>query len=115
MQLNTANIFAQGGTTGPLTWSFIGGTLTISGTGAMPDYGSVPWEAYKKQTTNLVIGSGVSSIGNYAFSGCSSLSNVNLPNSITSIGSSAFNNCSNLTTIALPDGLIKIGSYAFNP
>ena len=44
--------FAQSGTTGPLTWSLSGGTLIISGTGAMPDYTTssptqAPWYAYR--------------------------------------------------------------------
>ena len=53
-------------------------------------------------------------IGYGAFSGCSSLTSITIPNSVTSIGNSAFNNCSSLTNITIPNGVTSIGNYAFN-
>ena len=48
---------------------------------------------------NTIIPNSVTSIGNYAFSGCSGLTSVTIPNSVTSIGSQAFSGCSGLKSI----------------
>ena len=52
-----------------------------------------------KEIKDLVIPDGVTSIGNYAFFNCSSLTSVTIPNSVTTIGRSAFYQCSNLTSV----------------
>ena len=63
--------------------------------------------------TELVIPEGVTSIGDYAFTGCTSLMRVTIPSSVISIGSSAFNGCSSLISITIPDSVTSIGSSAF--
>ena len=54
----------------------------------------------------------VKKINDFAFSGCSALTSVTIPNSVTSIGASAFQNCS-LTSITIPNSVTSIGGYAF--
>ena len=62
---------------------------------------------------DLVIPAGVTSIGDYAFRGCSGLTSVEIPASVTSIGSSAFSGCSGLTSVEIPASVISIGESAF--
>ena len=63
--------------------------------------------------TSVTIPNSVTSIGNGAFGDCSGLTSVTIPNSVTSIGSSAFDNCSGLTSVTIPNSVTKIGEYAF--
>ena len=62
---------------------------------------------------NLIIPDGVTSIGNFAFSGCTDLTSVTIPNSVTSIGEAAFDRCSGLTSLVLSDYLTIIMKESF--
>jgi hypothetical protein len=94
-----------GGQTGELTWSFSNGTFTISGTGAIPDYGygEAPWHAHYENITTVVIGDGITAIGSHVFYNCSNLESVTIPAGVTAIGYNAFGNCDNLTSIGVAD------------
>ena len=62
---------------------------------------------------SYVIPSSVTSIGDLAFSGCDSLSEIVIPSSVTSIGDSAFLRCSSLSEIVIPSSVTSIGDSAF--
>ena len=62
---------------------------------------------------NTIIPESVTSIENYAFSGCSGLTAITIPNSVTNIGNSAFSGCSGLTAITIPNSVTNIGDNAF--
>ena len=67
----------------------------------------------EKKEGKVIISEGVTSIGNYAFHGCSSLTSIEIPTSVTSIGGEAFSGCSSLISINIPEGVTSIGSDAF--
>jgi hypothetical protein len=88
--LPSVSFAATSGTCGTnVTWTLdYDGTLTISGTGDMRDYvdsSYVPWCSKLSSIKNVVIKSGVTSIGRYAFY-CCSMTSVEIPNSVKSIG-----------------------------
>ncbi|MCD7747071.1 MAG: leucine-rich repeat domain-containing protein, partial [Firmicutes bacterium] len=98
-----------------LTWTLTSdGTLTITGTGEMEDYYfGAPWISYGNSITSVVIESGTTSIGEYAFYYYGHLTSVTIPDSVTTIGYSAFRHCTRLTNITIPDSVTSIGEYAF--
>lgn len=104
-----------------ITWTLSDdGTLTISGTGGIPDYySSAPfyytshWYSQRSKIKKVVIEDGVTRIGNEAFYGCSDLTSITIPNSVTKIGKYAFSGCSGLTSVIIPNSVTSIGSTAF--
>lgn len=62
----------------------------------------------------VTIPDGVTSIGSFAFAGCSGLTSVTIPDGVTSIKDYAFMGCSGLTSMTIPDSVMGIGKAAFN-
>lgn len=65
------------------------------------------------ESSSYNIPQGITSIGNYAFANCTSLSSVSIPNSVTSIGDKAFYLCFSLTAMSIPDSVVQIDGNPF--
>lgn len=136
----------DGGTFGKgLSWELKNGVLTITGNGSIPDYKwnrsgrslGRPWEKYKGQITDVMIGDGITRIGNNAFAYLEAgsvnltiqgnvlrsigkggfdgtrLKAIDLPDSVEVLGESALSGTA-VKKIALPAGLKRIGEYCFS-
>ena len=136
---STANdIIANGTLSTGLPWTLTkAGTLTVSGSGAIPDFSSIEeqsWSANSSQIRKVVIGEGVTSIGSCAFWNCgvlsaeiassvtaignsafrgSSIISVTIPSSVKTIGDSAFRECRGLTSVTVSEGVETIDQNAF--
>ena len=115
-----APIAVASGTFDNLTWTlYDNGTLEISGDGAMTNltnYNLYPWHAVSYKVNKIVIGKGVTSIGNYAFAyGFKNAESIVFESGSTldRIGAVAFMNVANVKDIVLPDTVTYIGAYAF--
>ena len=64
--------------------------------------------------TSINLPSSITSLGDYCFDRCSSLTSINLPSSITSLGDECFSNCSSLTSIILPSSITSLGDGCFS-
>ena len=94
------------------------GELSYAEAAAVTDLGSVFQDAFQEQGTSVTFNelqyfTGLTSIGEDAFSGCWRLSSITLPSTVTSIESSAFAMCSSLTSINIPNTVTTIDSWAF--
>ena len=84
-----------------LEWDLTEGVLTIDGTSNMENYSSTnaPWYDYRASITAVSLPEGLTSIGAYAFSGCTGLTSVTIPSSVTNINNSAFSGCTGLNAV----------------
>ena len=117
-----AQTVAQGSCGDGLTWTLDDtGLLTISGTGAMANYGPqkdpsaagdqaatgtapldpAPWQVHRDKITAVGFSEGITHIGSYAFQNCDKLIQVTLPNTLTAIGEGAFSGCAALEKLPL--------------
>lgn len=118
--LSSATVYYETpSTTDNYTWYFDRSTkvLTISGSGMMKNYSStndVPWGNTRTEIVSVIINNGITSIGSFAFNGCTNLLSITVPYSVTSIGNNAFSGCSSLGSITIPDYVTSIGDNAFS-
>ena len=110
-------IVASGNCGSNASWSLDSdGTLTISGSGNMPNYMSpmsIPWHSYLNDITSVVVESGITNICRHAFHWCSNLTSVTLPETVTDIGAFAFADCTSLEEIVIPYGVISLAGGPF--
>ena len=102
-----------------INWSLQNKTLTISGYGAMKDYGynsynCAPWynQSYTREITSVVVKEGITHIGDHAFYFVPKITSVSLPSTLKSIGENAF--CgTDLASVTIPESVEEIGRAAF--
>ena len=90
------------------------------------NYKSIDGVLFNKDATTLVaypagktgnsyqIPNSVTSIGDFAFYGCTSLTSINIPDSVTSIGVRTFEDCTHLTSVTIPDSVTSISYMTFS-
>lgn len=93
-------------------------TLTLTGSGAMTDYtqdslNQTDWYEHRNKIVNVIVGEGITHIGDYAFCREISLENVSLPSTLKSIGTAAFAGNDKLQQLTIPESVEEVGDYAF--
>jgi hypothetical protein len=68
----------------------------------------------RKKETHYITPSGITAVGDAAFSACKNLVTIDIPAGVTTIGDWAFSGCESLTTIDIPAGVTSIGEWAFS-
>lgn len=100
------------------------GTLTFTGSGAMNDFRydydlenkvSSPWHEFgiHKDIKKIVVGEGITSIGDYAFYDCENVTQVTLPSTLTHLGIDVFYDCQALTAVTIPSKIKVIPDDTF--
>ena len=97
-----------------IMWSYAGGTLTITGAGAMDDFpNGAPWAEYKNEIRTVIISGGITYIGAYSFSDYDKLTSVSFGSAVAQIGERAFFSCDGLTSVYLPESFRIFGPGSF--
>ena len=96
-----------------VTWNYDAETktLTIGGTGPMKDYlGSevTPWDVYANDITTIVIGEGVTHIGNSSFNNMTALTSISISETVAELGVYAIYNCDALESLCIPGSIKRI-------
>jgi len=107
---------ASGSCGNGVSWTLDAGVLTISGNGAMDNYTEndhAPWRAQRQTIHSIVVESGVTHVGNFAFRELQAATTVHLADSVKTIGQYAFYDCNAVHTVKMSNGVTEIGRSAF--
>ena len=104
-----------------INWSLADGVLTISGTGKIPDYdetqsetsSKTPWNDYKNIIKSIVIGEGITEIGNNVFRDSLNVQNITISQTVQAIGDRSFALCELVKKLNIPKKVSSIGEEAF--
>lgn len=99
-----------------MEWSISGDVLTITGSGDMADYSDskfAPWYPYAHEIREVELPPGILTVGDFAFYGCSNLTNIIIPEKVTEVGEYAFAQCTQLRQVHWSDGISKINEGVF--
>ena len=99
--------YPSGVLTIPSSVTYNGSTYTVTSIGDYSFYNC-------NSLTSVTIPNGVASIGGWAFSGCNGLTSITIPNGVTIINIEAFEYCSSLTSLSIPNGVTSISYGAFS-
>ncbi len=116
---DSAEIVEQGSYGDNITYALdADGVLTFTGTGEMSDFTNSTLSQnpfYKKEgITKIIVGNGITAIGQYDFLSCPDTETVIISDTVTSIHSGAFRNNKSLTSVSLGEGIQTILSYGFD-
>lgn len=102
----TSPAYPHGEVSSTIQWSLLGGELSITGTGKMPDYAAgdeAPWAGLGTAAVlRVTVGEGITHVGAYAFHSCESMELLSLPSTIASLGAYSFN-ATSLDTITVTE------------
>ena len=109
----TVSALDTGGINDSITWSVEDNKLTVTGTGAvLPDSeGAFPWESYRHQIESVVVGEGITALGDWTFSYMECLKSIELPETLESIGADCFSYDTALLELNLPRSVTSVGSW----
>lgn len=113
----TQSLLTHGEISETIQWNLQEGVLTVSGTGAMPDFSyenPSPWKDLADEITSIAVEDGITYIGSNAFQYLRNVVHVTMEDSVAEIGALAFNDCVNLENIQLSNRLENIGENAFS-
>lgn len=100
-----------------ISWTLTdAGALVITGTGDMPDYewgSNAPYYVYRNRVKSVIVGNGITSLGNLMCNAFENLTTATLPSTIKRIGTGAFISCYNLNDFEIPQSVTIIGDQAF--
>ncbi|MBQ2733575.1 MAG: leucine-rich repeat protein [Clostridia bacterium] len=112
-------VIAEGNVNNGIKWYvFADGTLSLSGSGSMPRYGrngakDQPWAAHFDSIKKIIVGEGITGLGEYAFAHCTNLKEVILPSTLLDLGCGTFAFCTRLTELEIPDPVKEMGWDVF--